>query len=588
LDVPDAVAVRPETGRANFAGPEALLQIPALTGLRFFAAFFILFAHAFDWLAQFTDSNIKEKFAVTAMYGMPLFFVLSGFVIHYNYGRLFMSRRIARATCEFAAARFARLFPLYVFLLLMASLADNFVNRIYNVWDRALEILAYDLTLTQSWWYIIIEKQSIIYWLFPISWSISTEMFFYVAYVVTVFIILSLRGPGTAMLAAIAFAIGATLMFIVSRHYLSELLNLSQRVVPNYIDMAAGFEHSFYRWLFYFSPYARVLEFFMGCLAAQAFILLRSRVVSAYEQQFANFILILALGSLMLFGALYLDAIHFETMNLYVHHLALNFLCAPAIAFIMFYAGRYDTWFTQSLSSPVLLGLGDTSYSIYLLHTWTLRIFTRPAPELNLIWGIDAVLRVLFGIIFTLLAAYATYHLIEVPSRVWLRRKLGRAIAAGFGSEHSSVASDRPSTPRARVIFSSTAISSLVLIVVAGQAAQSDVLWGRVHRLWFGNRTEIEIVSATYGLNCKGFPVPAPFPNLAMPGNVTKPVERACNSRENCIFSVDVSRIGDPANGCGKDFSVEYRCTGSETLKLAFIPPEADGKSLILDCAVAK
>jgi len=31
------------------------------------------------------------------MYGMPLFFVLSGFVIHYNYRRLFQSQTIARA-----------------------------------------------------------------------------------------------------------------------------------------------------------------------------------------------------------------------------------------------------------------------------------------------------------------------------------------------------------------------------------------------------------------------------------------------------------------------------------------------------------
>jgi hypothetical protein len=30
--------------------------------------------------------------------------------------------------------------------------------------------------------------------------------------------------------------------------------------------------------------------------------------------------------------------------------------------------------------------------------------------------------------------------------------------------------------------------------------------------------------------------------------------------RESIAFPVDVSRIGDPANGCGKDFSVEYRC----------------------------
>jgi hypothetical protein len=163
-----------------------LPSIPALTGLRFFAAFLILFAHAFDWIARFTDTNWRGYFSFVAMYGMPLFFVLSGFVIHYNYRRLFQSQTIARATCEFAAARFARLFPLYFCVLLMAIVADDFVREMYNQFDTFWKILAYDFTLTQSWWYIVYDNQSIISWLFGLAWSISTEMFFYAAYVAIV------------------------------------------------------------------------------------------------------------------------------------------------------------------------------------------------------------------------------------------------------------------------------------------------------------------------------------------------------------------------------------------------------------------
>ena len=64
------------------------------------------------------------------MYGMPLFFVLSGFVIHCDYRKLFTSRRLARVTGEVAAVRFARLFPLYLCLVLMAVAAGNFVGRV--------------------------------------------------------------------------------------------------------------------------------------------------------------------------------------------------------------------------------------------------------------------------------------------------------------------------------------------------------------------------------------------------------------------------------------------------------------------------
>ena len=425
-DTHRAVGLQPEAGRADVVSlPKILPQIPALTGLRFFAAFFILFAHSADWIAQFQDSNIRQEFAFLAMYGMPLFFVLSGFVIHYNYANLFVSRGIARATCEFLAARFARLFPLYFFLLLFAVFADDFVGKVYNKPDLFFAILGYYVTLTQSWWYIIYEKQLIVYWLFGLSWSISTEMFFYAAYVALVFLILRLRGVRAAAIAAVGFAALGAMMAIASRYELSAILNLAQHHVPDYIDLGINSEHSFYRWFFYFSPYARVLEFLLGCFTAQAFILLRHRPVSSYEQHAANIALAIALISLGLFGTLYLGVGSFATVNLYIQHLALNFLCAPAIALILFYVSRYDTAFTQFLSSPTLVALGDTSYSIYLIHTWTLRIFSRPAPQLNWIWGTDTVFRVLFGIVFTLLAAYATYRLIEVPSRVLAQKKAG-------------------------------------------------------------------------------------------------------------------------------------------------------------------
>jgi peptidoglycan/LPS O-acetylase OafA/YrhL len=173
----DRVALTEARSLGRATRPEDLPQIPALTGLRFFAAFAILFAHAVDWLAQFQNSNVQTNFTFVAMYGMPLFFVLSGFVIHYNYRRLFTSAGPMRATCEFAAARFARLFPLYFFLLAVAISADGFMRSMPTLGDLWVKILMYFATLTQSWWYVIYGDKLIINWLFGVSWSISTELF---------------------------------------------------------------------------------------------------------------------------------------------------------------------------------------------------------------------------------------------------------------------------------------------------------------------------------------------------------------------------------------------------------------------------
>jgi peptidoglycan/LPS O-acetylase OafA/YrhL len=578
------------------SGEQKLPPIPALTGIRFFAAFFILFEHAVDWLVPFQDPNLRAYFTFVGMYGMPLFFVLSGVVIHYNYGNLFASRGTARATCEFAAARFARLFPLYLFLLPVAICVDEFILKTYQAGDLAPKILAYNLTLTQSWWYTVFDQQLIIYWLFPISWSISTELYFYVAYVAVVFLILLLRGTRSAVIASICLAIAATAMFIAARFYLAELSSMAERRIPEYIDFAADPKNSFYRWLFYFSPYVRMFEFFIGCLTVHAFMLLRERPVTVHEQTLANVALLLALFALGVAAVLYLGVINPGAAGPYVQLLAFNFLCAPPIAFILFYVCRYDSLFTRFLSAPTLVALGDMSYSIYLLHAFTIRIFFVPPPaDWNWAWGLDALLRIISGIVLTLLLAYATYRLIEVPSRAWLRARLGGMMAARFGNVAKSrdlavrsfraagIASASAVTRRG-ILFSAASISLLLLVAVGGQAAHSDQVWSKMHRLWVGNRAEIAVVSASYGLSCRSFAVPPPSSNRAAPGNVTSVVKRACDSRDRCEFFVNAARIGDPVSDCAKDFSVEYRCTGSEVVHRAYLPPEAHGHRLTLNC----
>ena len=220
LDVAPAAAVPSELPSDALVRSRSLPQIPALTGLRFFAAFFILCAHAADWLGQFQNSNIGQRFGFLAIYGMPLFFVLSGFVIHYNYRRLFTSRGIGRATCEFAAARFARLFPLYFCLLLMAILADDFVVKVQNQGDLWAKILAYYVTLTQSWWYVVYGNQLLINCLLPLSWSISAEMFFYITFAALVFAIRRSRTPRQSILAAIFYPLVVLTFLLTVRYFL--------------------------------------------------------------------------------------------------------------------------------------------------------------------------------------------------------------------------------------------------------------------------------------------------------------------------------------------------------------------------------
>jgi peptidoglycan/LPS O-acetylase OafA/YrhL len=103
-------------------------NLPSLTALRFLAAFCIVFAHARTGLPE----TLGEIIGYTTLLGMPLFFVLSGFVIHYNYGHLFTDLP-ATALSRFAIARLARIYPLFLVMLAYAL----FWNGLWEVWKGA-------------------------------------------------------------------------------------------------------------------------------------------------------------------------------------------------------------------------------------------------------------------------------------------------------------------------------------------------------------------------------------------------------------------------------------------------------------------
>jgi hypothetical protein len=94
----------------------------------------------------------------------------------------------------------------------------------------------------------------------------------------------------------------------------------------------------------------------------------------------------------------------------------------------------------------------------------------------------------------------------------------------------------------------------------------------------------IDIIDATYGKSCRGFLPQPPATNTFHNGNATVASNRDCRGLAKCDFQISARRLGDPAQGCGKDFSVTYRCNLGETPIELIVPAEADGRSVTLDC----
>ena len=413
-------------------------ELRALHGLRFLAAFCILFSHACSWLANFKDTRTVFDYGeFFTVYGMPLFFVLSGFVIHYNYSRLFSTMRPGWAIFEFLGARFARIYPLFICFFLVGLAVDG----VLQWWDHhklnLLLVLGHFLTLTQSWVYIVLYGDRLVLdGTFGLSWSLSTEFFFYLTYIVLVLHVARVRSIAGLLVTAGAMSILVLATYAYAAGHRDAINAFGVRYMNGNVS---GTDHSVFWWLFYYSPYGRVFEFILGCLTAQIFAIFSQHPVSAREERWGRVIVYAALVFLVAFGLVYLFRPFGGEVAKYTELLKLNFGCGVAIAALIFCVSRYrSSTVALMLSTPRMVLLGDLSFSIYAVHTWTLRIFERPSMDFGYGLELEAAFRVVMAVALTLILSSATYRLIEVPARARLRKVVARRLLRSFGPREAN------------------------------------------------------------------------------------------------------------------------------------------------------
>lgn len=114
-------------------------QIPCLTSLRFIAAMCVFMCH----LSIFLNLSNIPAALILSSFGMTIFFVLSGFVIHWNYHDKLKNENNYNQF-NYIIARIARIYPLYILFLFLniANTADI---------SSFISYFPYYFTLTQSW-----------------------------------------------------------------------------------------------------------------------------------------------------------------------------------------------------------------------------------------------------------------------------------------------------------------------------------------------------------------------------------------------------------------------------------------------------
>ena len=344
-------------------------DIRPLTSLRIAAALWVLVYHFRDHLGLELDRfGLIER----GYLGVDLFFILSGFILSHVYLQSLQERRFNYGS--FLWARLARIYPVHLLTLLATvgiwllavRMGASFSGSLFD-----FSALPQNLALVHAW-----GTTPTVSWNFP-SWSISAEWFAYLCFPIAAWFSLAARRYAYAgvLLAAGLFGI----MFMAAQRQGLLFTEMTAqigalRIIPSFL-MGAALHR-------------------LGCTvtlprtaAWMTVGLALSWIVAATSAGLSDLVTWPALA-LLIFGLA--ETAKHERFN--------------------------------PLAAPLLVYLGEVSYSVYMTHLPVDIVYfhglERLAPNLSgpaawVAWG---------GVFLACLAASMTvYHLVERPARSWMR-----------------------------------------------------------------------------------------------------------------------------------------------------------------------
>jgi len=349
-------------------------EIVSLTSLRGFLATWVVIGHfwqeirtllpGLDFLSPWTEHGHSA---------VPGFFVLSGWVLSHNYREAF--RRRETSWIRFLGLRLARIYPVHLAMLAAlgalvvgASLAGRPAGAAFGVSALLAQVL-----LVQAW-----IPGLAMSWNYP-AWSISSEWFAYLLFPFAARADLLFDSKVRALATSVVATLGIVGVIVLWNPL--PLIELAL-VVPCFlagmgIQALLGHGSGFGRW----APL--VASGLLGALAGSCFV--------------PNFLL-------------------------------REFLLAVLPALMVYLlAGRGSAPAGPVWESRPIRILGETSYSLYMVHSIVENVLTKALPPGRLASaGLGARMALVMGwLAATFLATWACYSLIERPARRFVRRRLG-------------------------------------------------------------------------------------------------------------------------------------------------------------------
>jgi peptidoglycan/LPS O-acetylase OafA/YrhL len=365
--------------------------LPALTPLRFPAAFSAVLFHV--WVLLKGPGGRPAPQAVWHLWaGVSFFFVLSGFILTYNYLDEFR-RPTRRGVWNFLVARWARTYPVHV-LGVLIMLPIDYPRLIAGVFGNPYISVLTQVFLGQA--FLPMETPKANAFNSP-SWSLSAEWFFYLTLPVLIPALTS--GSLRRRAAVVLLALTPWLLAVVGLFG----WNVLGPITP-------------YRY-----PPVRLADFLAGVLLAMAWH--RRHGASAPPVRSVSRATAAEVGALFVLGVWVWVLIRTVTKLKWLMATGWLGVYVPPLLLLVWVLARGGGLVSRALASRPLAYLGDISFALYMLHLPILLYFHIDghrigAPSWWWLWKWLAVM----GTSFVL--AMTCYHLYEIPLRDWLRRKL--------------------------------------------------------------------------------------------------------------------------------------------------------------------
>jgi peptidoglycan/LPS O-acetylase OafA/YrhL len=369
-------------------------HIKSLTSLRGIAAIAVVIHH-FAYSIFPTMGLVVSAYSGFFRHGylwVDFFFMLSGFVMTHVYHQSFVFKVTATDYFKYLRSRFARIYPLHLFMLLLFVGLEFFklfqadvhaFTEKFNLtalFANVVLLQAFDLSCPPLFWCNT-------YWNEP-AWSVSVEFVIYCLFPFGLFVLSKIKQKFNLLIYLITLA----LLFL--------LIKFTRGTLDSIIGVPA---------------IARCgLECMMGMVIYQVY-------QQGDYRKYLNLNLLATISICWIFGLMNYWNDKFRTIH--------DWLVLPGFSLlILAVSTQTNSWISRLLSSRSMVYLGTISYSIYLVHWFV-------AELLKIFWlyqfqipfssvafnNYESLLAIGLFATMTILLSSLVYQFVEAPMRNYLK-----------------------------------------------------------------------------------------------------------------------------------------------------------------------